>query len=108
MKHHKKFASQTSKRFFKKDKKTPPPTHTPEEMLGDMKISPKGQPQVTMMGSCWIHIENFNALADYTENLVRVVCGACTVCIEGRRLCVVYFTEDDVLIQGYICSIKYM
>lgn len=76
--------------------------------MADKKIPWKDQPRVTMMGTCWVHIENFNSLADYTENDVRVVCKACTVCIRGRRLSVAYFTEDDVLITGFILSVKYI
>ena len=54
-----------------------------------------------MRGSRWIHIENYASVIEYGDKKVSVSGQGWTLRIQGLRLRIAYFTEDDMLVCGY-------
>ncbi|TAH72857.1 MAG: sporulation protein [Anaerolineaceae bacterium] len=67
-----------------------------------------GAPIITATGRNEICLENYKGIIEYNSSLVKVQTKACKICIEGKELNILYFTEDEMRITGFIKSINYM
>ncbi len=67
-----------------------------------------GAPIITATGRNEICIENYKGILEYDDKLIKVQTRMCRVCIEGKHLNILYFTEDEMRITGYIQSISYL
>ena len=67
-----------------------------------------GAPIITATGRNEICLENYKGIIEYNSSLVKVQTKACKICIEGKQLNILYFTEDEMKITGFIKSINYM
>lgn len=74
--------------------------HLPADIL-------TGAPIITATGRNEICLENYKGIIEYNDNLVKVQTKACRICIEGKKLNILYFTEDEMRITGYIQAIYY-
>lgn len=74
--------------------------HLPADILA-------GAPIITATGRNEICLENYKGIIEYNGNLVKVQTKACRICIEGKKLNILYFTEDEMRITGYIQAIYY-
>ncbi len=74
--------------------------HLPADMLA-------GAPVVTATGRNELRLENYKGIIEYNDNLIKVQTKICKICIEGKDLNILYFTEDEMRITGYIQSIYY-
>ena len=63
---------------------------------------------VTLKGSRWAYIENYSYIADYTDKMIKIMGKEQMLVLEGMRLSLIYFTEDDLLLGGRILSIRYL
>lgn len=67
-----------------------------------------GAPIVTATGRNEICLENYKSIIEYNGDIVKVQTKACKICIEGEDLNILYFTEDEMRIRGYIKAIYYI
>lgn len=66
-----------------------------------------GAPVITATGRNELRLENYKGIIEYNENLIKVQTKVCKICIEGQQLNILYFTEDEMRITGYIQAIYY-
>lgn len=74
--------------------------HLPSDILA-------GAPIITATGRNEICLENYKGIIEYNGNLIKVQTKVCRICIEGKQLNILYFTEDEMRITGYIQAIYY-
>ena len=122
---HKTIKPQIKKGKLKLPKKSLPKTIDPEALMNDnirtsnsdnndisteKNISDKDTltMMVTLKGSRWAYIENYSYIADYTDKMIKIMGKEQMLVLEGMRLSLIYFTEDDLLLGGRILSIRYL
>lgn len=122
---HKTIKTQIKKGKLKLPKKSLPKTIDPEALMNDntrtsnsdnndisteKNISDKDTltMMVTLKGSRWAYIENYSYIADYTDKMIKIIGKEQMLVLEGMRLSLIYFTEDDLLLGGRILSIRYL
>ncbi|MBH1941453.1 YabP/YqfC family sporulation protein [Mobilitalea sibirica] len=66
-----------------------------------------GAPIITATGRNEICLENYKGIIEYNGDLIKVQTKACKICIEGKHLNILYFTEDEMRITGFIQAIYY-
>jgi len=66
-----------------------------------------GAPIITATGRNELCLENYKGIIEYNGNLIKVQAKQCRICIEGKHLNILYFTEDEMRITGYIQAIYY-
>ncbi len=66
-----------------------------------------GAPIITATGRNEICLENYKGIIEYNGNFIKVQTKQCRVCIEGKQLNILYFTEDEMRVIGYIQAIYY-
>lgn len=89
-----------SKNFENKKQKIARLSCLPEDVI-------LGIPNVEILGQSEMRIENYRGLMEYTEQLVRVQTKIGQIRIEGKRLQVDYYTNNDMKITGNIQNIEY-
>lgn len=111
---HKKFKREAKNSLYKdidtKKKKIEPKVSYLEELSCHLNIPADiiaGAPIVTATGRNEICLENFKSIIEYNGSLVKVQTKAYKICIEGMELNILYFTEDEMKITGYIKAIYY-
>ncbi len=66
-----------------------------------------GVPILTLTGRYEVRIENYRGILTYTDTLVRIQAKSFCVCIEGKRLEIAYYTEQEMKITGMIAGVTY-
>jgi sporulation protein YqfC len=66
-----------------------------------------GAPVITATGRNELRLENYKGIIEYNGNVIKVQTKICKVCIEGKQLNILYFTEDEMRITGHIQAIYY-
>ncbi len=66
-----------------------------------------GAPIITATGRNELSVENYKGIIEYNGNVIKVQTKLCRVCIEGKNLNILYFTEDEMRVTGYIRAIYY-
>ncbi len=74
--------------------------HLPADILA-------GAPIITATGRNELCLENYKGIIEFNGNLIKVQTKLCRICIEGKHLNILYFTEDEMRITGYIQAIYY-
>jgi sporulation protein YqfC len=74
--------------------------HMPADILA-------GAPIITATGRNELCLENHKGILEYNGNLIKIQTKACKICIEGKKLNILYFTEDEMCITGFIQAIYY-
>lgn len=67
-----------------------------------------GAPILMATGKYQITLENYRGIIEYTGSIIRVQTKTCRICIEGKKLNIDYFTNDEMRISGIIQSIRYI
>lgn len=62
---------------------------------------------ITATGRNELCLENYKGIIEYNDNLIKVQTKSYKICIEGKKLNILYFTEDEMRITGLIQSIYY-
>ena len=62
---------------------------------------------VTAMGRNQVLVENYKGIIEYTQEKIRLQTKTCQVTIQGKRLIVEYYTNEEMKITGYIQGIIY-
>lgn len=66
-----------------------------------------GAPIVTATGRNQVCVENYKGIIEYTGKLIKIQTKLCKVSIEGSRLNIDYYTNDEMQISGIINTIHY-
>lgn len=96
---------------MKKKKQTGQEIRKVKEKVVDSLMLPKdlllGAAIVTVTGQCEAYIENYKGILEYTENKIKLQTKTCCIEIEGKKLYIGYYTNDEMKITGQISSISY-
>ena len=63
---------------------------------------------LTITGNREIWLENYKGILEYTPGQILLQAKTCQICIEGKRLSIDYYTNEDMKISGCICGIRYL
>ena len=94
----------------KKKKKLEPKLSLLEDISNALNLPADilaGAPIITATGRNEICLENYKGIIEYNGNSIKVQTKACKICIEGKKLNILYFTEDEMRITGFIQAIYY-
>lgn len=78
------------------------------ESLKLPKDSVLGASIVTITGNSDIFVENYKGLMEYSEELILLQGKSCKIELKGKRLNIVYYTNEDMKISGRLESIRYL
>lgn len=74
--------------------------HLPKDIItGAMKL------ELTGNREAWI--ENYRGLLEYTDTCIRIQGKHNQIIIEGKCLCIEYYTNEDLRITGFFNMIKF-
>lgn len=77
------------------------------ESLKLPKDSVLGACIVTLTGNFEAFVENYKGIIEYTNQVIRLQGKNCKIEICGRKLNIVYYTNEDMKICGCIESVRY-
>lgn len=77
------------------------------ESLKLPKDSMLGASIVTLTGNTEAFIENYKGIIEYTSEVILLQGKTCKIEICGKRLNIVYYTNEDMKISGWIERICY-
>lgn len=66
-----------------------------------------GAPILMATGKHQLTLENYKGIIEYTGNLIRIQTKTCKICVEGKKLNIDYFTNEEMRISGTIEAIRY-
>ncbi len=66
-----------------------------------------GLPIVTVTGQCEVYVENYRGIIEYESNCIKLQTKVCRICITGKNLEIVYYTNTDMKITGQLENILY-
>lgn len=72
------------------------------------KDSMLGASIVTVTGNTDAFIENYRGIIEYNSQMILLQGKNCRIEICGKRLCIVYYTNEDMKINGWIEQIRYI
>ena len=78
------------------------------DTLGLPKDVCLGALRVTLTGNSEAWIENYRGILEYTEERILLQARTCQVCLEGNRLSIDYYTNEDMKISGSISTLRYL
>lgn len=78
------------------------------ESLKLPKDSLLGASIVTLTGNTEVFVENYKGIIEYTSQMILLQGKTCKIEICGRRLNIVYYTNEDMKISGYVESVHYL
>lgn len=113
---HKRFKKEAKDTLYKgidtrKKKKLEPRLSYIEQLSCSLNLPADviaGAPIITATGRNEICLENYKSIIEYNGDIVKVQAKACKICIEGKELNILYFTEDEMKIRGNIKAIYYL
>ena len=77
------------------------------EMSGVPKDVAMGLPILTITGTNDLCVENYRGMTEYTYEIIRVQSKSGQIKITGKKLEVIYYTNDEMKIHGHIRTIEY-
>ena len=82
-----------------------------EKIVDSLKL-PKdiclGAMKVTFTGNSEAWIENYRGLLEYSECMILLQGKTCQVCLEGNRMTIDYYTNEDMKISGCISCVRFI
>lgn len=78
------------------------------ESLKLPKDSMLGASIVTVTGNSDAFVENYKGIIEYTSQFILLQGKTCKIEISGRKLNIVYYTNEDMKISGWIEMIRYL
>ena len=66
-----------------------------------------GMPVLTILGQNELCLENYRGIIEYTDSLVRIQTKTGQIRIFGKNLLVIYYTNDEMKVNGQILSVEY-
>lgn len=77
------------------------------EMSGVPKDVATGLPILTITGTNDLCVENYRGMTEYTDQIIRLQSKSGQIKITGKKLEVIYYTNDEMKIHGHIRTIEY-
>lgn len=77
------------------------------ESLKLPKDSLLGASIVTLTGNTDVFVENYKGIIEYTSQMILLQGKTCKIEICGRRLNIVYYTNEDMKISGWVETVRY-
>lgn len=77
------------------------------EMSGVPKDVAMGLPILTITGTNDLCVENYRGMTEYTDQIIRLQSKSGLIKITGKKLEVIYYTNDEMKIHGHIRTIEY-
>ena len=77
------------------------------EMSGVPNDVAMGLPILTITGTNELCVENYRGMTEYTDQLIRLQSRCGQIKITGKKLEVIYYTNDEMMIHGHIRAIEY-
>ena len=77
------------------------------ESLKLPKDSLLGASIVTLTGNTDVFVENYKGIIEYTGQMILLQGKTCKIQICGRRLNIVYYTNEDMKISGWVEAVRY-
>ena len=62
---------------------------------------------ITILGRNELCIENYRGIIEYTDKLIRVQTRAAQIRIQGKRLRIQYYTNDEMKVTGALSSLEF-
>lgn len=62
---------------------------------------------ITILGRNELCIENYRGIIEYTDALIRVQTRAGQIWIQGKRLRIQYYTNDEMKVTGALSSLEF-
>ena len=85
--------------------------HRKELVVESLKL-PKdsllGASIVTLTGNTEVFVENYKGIIEYTSQMILLQGKTCKIEICGRRLNIVYYTNEDMKINGCVEAVRYL
>ena len=78
------------------------------ESLKLPKDSLLGASIVTLTGNTEVFVENYKGIIEYTSQMILLQGKTCKIEICGRRLNIVYYTNEDMKINGCVETVRYL
>ncbi len=78
------------------------------ESLKLPKDSLLGDCIVTLTGNTEVFIENYKGILQYSSELILLQGKHCKIELTGKRLNIVYYTNEDMKICGLIEQVRYL
>lgn len=66
-----------------------------------------GVPIVRVIGQEEFYIENYRGILEYTDTLIRVQTKIGQIHLKGKRMEILYYTNDEMKVRGYIEKLEY-
>ena len=82
-----------------------------ERMAESLKLpkdSVLGASMVTITGNRDVFVENYKGIIEYTDCRIMLQGKNCKIEIGGKRLNILYYTNEDMKISGWIENVRYM
>ena len=93
----------------RKAKTLPIPKH--EKIVESLKL-PKdsllGASIVTVTGNTEVFVENYKGMIEYTDENILLQGKTCRIMIQGQRLTIDYYTNEDMKITGRVTNVSYI
>lgn len=64
-----------------------------------------GEPVITITGRQRVFIENYHRIVSFQDEEIKLQAKTCRILVHGKRLRIEYYTRDDMMIAGQICSV---
>lgn len=77
------------------------------EMSGAPLLHLLGLPILTITGTNDLCVENYRGMTEYTDQIIRLQSKSGQIKITGKKLEVIYYTNDEMKIHGHIRTIEY-
>ena len=66
-----------------------------------------GEVLVSFVGRRCVVVENYRKILIYTDTLVKLQAKTCKVLINGKRLAIEYYTDDEMKVTGLLQSVEF-
>lgn len=67
-----------------------------------------GMPLFYACGNRELYIDNHKGILNYQSDFIVMKTKSCLIRIEGKELCIAFFSHDTVKITGQICKICFV
>ena len=82
-----------------------------ELMIESLKLpkdSMLGASIITVTGNTDVFVENYKGILEYSNELILLQGKKCKIELKGKRLNIVYYTNEDMKICGCIDSVRFL
>ena len=66
-----------------------------------------GDTRIVMIGSSKLRIENYRGILVYSETLIKIQAMNLIICVEGTRLHIRYYDQDEMELIGRIETVRF-